>query len=183
MELYFPARSGCAFSEDPNLDPRNEHIQARVEESESVDLPLGASVCGLTMASDERDLQFDDHLAILLDDVVLVSGGSGLALEDHPVVDGLPRFDWTDVRGRPFSDRYAPYQCLGESTCSVPATERSGALTVDIDEATMTLVAHRLPNPTQFQVRLLTFGDNDGGDCAHTDLTVQLAVRYSDAEL
>lgn len=178
LTLAFPAQRDCAFSQEGNLEPRNEHIQARRIASHRIELPEDAGICGWSMTSDQADVAFDDHLAILLDDIVLVSGGSGIALDAHPLRDGLPRFDWADVRGRPFSDRYAPYHCLGEGPCAVPETERTGPLDLEIDPDTLRVVADALDDPASWRLQLLTFGDDDAGDCAHTDLTVQLTVAY-----
>lgn len=178
QQLTFPARSGCAFSIGGNLEPRNEFVQARAEEAHAVQLPRGATVCGWSLSSAEDDLTFDDHLALLVDDIVLVTGGSGLAFEEYPEAEGLPRFDWAQIRGRPFSGRYDPYTCLGDSVCGVPETERTGPLELVFDDATMSEIAGALQDPADFDLTLVTFGDDDGGDCAHSALTADLEVRY-----
>ncbi|MEN0066312.1 MAG: hypothetical protein AAGA48_29515 [Myxococcota bacterium] len=175
--LTFEAREGCSFSEDGNLERRNEHIQARADEARFVSLPPPDTLCGLSLVSKDGPVSFDDHLAILIDDIVVVSGGSGLALDEHPERDGLPRFDWEDIAGRPFSDRYADYRCLGEGRCEVPRTEEVGTLDVRIDPETMASIATSLDWVDGLDVRIVTFGDDDWADCAHTDLTLDVVVE------
>jgi len=177
-ELLFAARANCDFSNDGNLDPRNEHLQARAEESHFVELPQGATLCALALESQGDRAAFDDHVAVLVEDVLVVSGGSGGTLDDYPLVDGLPRFDWTTVRGRPFADRYTPYGCLGGGRCIVPRTEESGPFDVQIEPETMAELVGALALDAGFDVRLLVFGDDDWGDCAHSDLALDLSVRY-----
>lgn len=178
VPLTFAPRAGCAFSEDGNLEPRNEFIQARTDEARSISLTEAETVCGVTLASDGEAVSFDDHLSILVDDVVVVGGGSGIPLDEHPFVNGLPRFDWEVLRGRPFGPRFGEYECLGDGQCRVPNTEEVGPLDIDIDARVMGAIAEDLDLSAGFDVRILTFGDDDGGDCAHSALGLELEVRY-----
>lgn len=179
FEIYFPARAGCAFSADRNLAPRNEHIQARAVDVASVALPDVRSLCDLTFQSRAGPpIAFDDDVAILLETVVLVAGGSGLALDEYPSVGGFPRFGWEDVRGQAFRSRNAPYRCLGGGTCEVPSTEQLGRLNVNIDSDTMVALASTLDLSENIDVSFLTFGDNDPSDCAHGDLRMDLTISY-----
>ena len=139
FELAYPPRQDCPFGEGDNLERRNEHNQARVEEYRSIRLPPGAQVCDLSLVSREQGVFFDDHLTMTLNDVVLVGGGSGYELDDFTVVDGLPMYSWMEIAGTPFSERYAPYDCLGgnDSVCQVPRTEETGPFNVEIAPAAM----------------------------------------------
>ena len=178
VTLSFAAREGCAFSTDGNLEPRNEFLQARSDEARFVPLPTGALLCDLSLRSIDDAVSFDDHFALLVNDVVLVSGGSGGALSAHGQVSGLPRFDWETLRGRPFADRYTPYECLGGGTCVVPRTEEFGPLDVEVDPDTMEAIVEALGLTDGFDVHILTFGDDDWGDCANTEVELEAVVRY-----
>lgn len=178
VTLDFPARGGCRFGQDGNLDRRNEHLQAYADQSRFVALPEGSQICTLTLASGGERASFDDHLAIVVGDVVIVSGGSGGALDEHPVRDGLPRFDWAAIRGRPFADRYTDYECLGGGRCQVPRTEERGPLDVRIDPDTMADIARSLGVVDGLDIGIVTFGDDDQGDCAHTGLALDVTVQY-----
>ncbi|MEM6928633.1 MAG: hypothetical protein AAF602_16975 [Myxococcota bacterium] len=178
VPIDFSARDDCDFGRRGNLDPRNGFVQARAVAEQAVELPPGALLCSASLESDGAPVTFDDHLALLLDDVVLVSGGSGGAIDDYPVVDGLPRFDWTEVRGRPFAERYTPYECLGGARCVVPRTEETGPLDVEIPAPTMVDLVDALAIEGNFDIRIVVFGDDDVGDCAFSDLTLDLVMRY-----
>ena len=177
--LGFQPRRGCVFSSEGNLPPRNEFVQARADEVRFVQLPQIRTLCDLTLRAREGPpIFFDDHVAIVVEDVVLVSGGSGLALNEYETVDGLPRFDWSAVRGEPFRPRNSAYACLGGGRCDVPRTERFGDLNVEVGSETMIAIANSLSLNGGFNVRFLTFGDNDASDCAHSELTLDVDVRY-----
>ncbi|MEM6925528.1 MAG: hypothetical protein AAF602_01265 [Myxococcota bacterium] len=176
--VSFPARAGCHVDVGENLERRNEHLQARAEQSQFVELPDGSLVCELSLASGGEPVNFDDHFAVVVEDVVLVSGGSGGSLDEQPFRDGLPRFDWQTVRGRLFADRYTAYECLGGGRCVVPRTEEFGPLDVQVDPDTMASIAEALDLTQGFDVRILTFGDDDPDDCAHTGLSLDVGVRY-----
>jgi hypothetical protein len=179
FELVFAARSGCAFSSAGNLEPREGFLQARRDEARPILLPPIRTLCDLALRSREGPpIAFDDEVVVLVEDVVLVAGGSGLALDEYPTVDGLPRFDWAAVRGASFRPRDAPYRCLGGGPCAIPRTEELGELSFAIDAATMGAIAEALDLLGSFRVRFVTFGDNDPSDCAHGDLRFDLEVRY-----
>ncbi|MEL6186713.1 MAG: hypothetical protein AAFU79_18995 [Myxococcota bacterium] len=179
FEVYFPARAGCAFSTDRNLPPRNEHIQARAVDVASIELPSVSALCDLALRSRQGPpIAFDDDVAILLETVVLVAGGSGLALDEYPKLGGFPRFGWEDVRGQPFRPRNSPYVCLGGGRCVVPSTEQLGQLAVSIESETLISLAESFDLERGINVSFVTFGDNDPSDCAHGDLRMDLEVRY-----
>ncbi len=178
VSLTFEPRSGCAFSADGNLERRNEFLQARADQARFVSLPDASQVCEIAMASGGARATFDDHLVVLVEDVVLVSGGSGGSLDGYPFRDRLPRFDWEAIRGRPFADRYTDYECLGGGRCVVPRTEELGSVDVQVDPDTMADIVEALDLTRGFDVRMVTFGDDDNGDCAHTGLSLDVTVRY-----
>lgn len=177
VPVSFEQRQGCPWGEGDNLERRNEHNQARVEEIRQIVLPAGAEVCDLEITSSEgAAVWFDDHILLALDDVVLVAGGSGLRWNEIDVVDGVPRYDWPGLRGRPFAERYAPYVCLGgdQSECRVPRTEEVGPLVLSFPHQ---VIADLVEGPS-FQLTLVTFGDDDNDDCAHAEVELAVGVRF-----
>jgi hypothetical protein len=180
VDLDFAAREDCPWGLDGNLEPLNERNRARVEELRDIVLPDGAQLCDLSIASSTADLLFDDHVTITLDDVVLVGGGYGYDVADLPVVGNLPRFAWTSLIDLPFRDRDAPYWCLGqpESVCVLPETELGGPLEVDLSDAATDDLMVAMAGRSTLPFRLVTFGDDDADDCAHTELTLQVEVAY-----
>lgn len=180
FELAYPSRQDCPWNEGGNLEPRNEFNQARVEEYRSIRLPEGAVVCELSLASQEQGVFFDDHLTMTLNDVVLVGGGSGYVFEDLELVDGLPVYEWSALAGSPFAERYAPYDCLGgtESVCQVPRTEETAAFNVEIAPPAMARLTSVLEGADSLRFGVITFGDDDGGDCAHSAVTLDVDLSY-----
>lgn len=180
FDLAYPARQDCPFDVDDNLSRRNEHNQARVEEYRSIRLPEGAQVCSLSLVSRENSVFFDDHLTMTLNDIVLVGGGSGYLFDDLVFVDGLPRYEWPEIAGTPFAERYAPYDCLGgeDSVCQVPRTEETAPFHVEIAPAAMQMLTGEISDADAMRFGVITFGDDDGGDCAHSAVTLEVTLAY-----
>lgn len=181
VDLAYPERQDCPFGIDDNLDRLNEFNRARVEEVQDLVLPDGAQLCDLAVHSQTEDLLFDDHVTLTLDEVVLVGGGYGYDIAALPLVDGLYRYTWAELVDVPFADQSAPYYCLGapDSTCVMPQTEIVGPVDIELsDAATDTLIA-AMVGRTTLPFRLITFGDDNDGDCAHTELTLTVDVSYT----
>lgn len=175
----YPERSDCPWGTGDNQWQINEVNTARVEETQWIGLPADTSLCGLRIRSTTEDLEFDDHVTLVIGDIVLVGGGSGYPIERLPVVDGLYRYDWGALVGTPFADRNAPYWCFGgdATACEVPATETLGPVRIDLAGAPMDALAAALSGATDIPLVLVTFGDDDADDCAHTALTLEVAVQ------
>lgn len=180
VRISFPSRVDCPWGVGDNLWQQNEFNQARVEETAVVGVPAGAELCSVRLRSTTEDLMFDDHVTIALGGVVLVGGGSGYAIDALPRVDGLYRYDWSALAGTPFADRSAPYWCLGgsESTCVVPSTEVLGSLELDIGGAALGELAAALTGVESVPLTLVTFGDDDEDDCAHTALELDVDTSW-----
>ncbi len=178
--VTFPARRDCAWSQGTNLGRKNEHNQAIATDEEVVQLPPGATLCTLALRSTTDDLEFDDHMTLALDDIVLVGGGSGYAKSQLPVVGGLSRFDWSLLRGQPFVGRYDPYFCLGGSVspCEVPPTEQHGALAMEPLGPDLDLLVDAVRDRQDLPFRLHVLGDDNDGDCRHTDTVLEVTVGY-----
>lgn len=170
-----PETVGCAWGVGENLGPVNELNQARTVEHWEVPLPAGSTLCSVNLTSEEDALFFDDHITLTLDDAVLVGGGSGYAMDLLPVVDGIPRWDWSRVRGTPFAARDTPYTCLGGAEpCVVPATEQPGPLELSFDDA---VLQDLLDPEVAHELWLYTFGDDNDTDCAHSAFTLRVDVE------
>ena len=179
VELPFPSREGCPWNVGDNLGPRNEHNQARVEETHRVSLPAGVQLCDLAIGSDTDALSFDDHITLTLNDIVLVGGGSAYDIDALPHVDDLPRYAWDALQGQPFADRYAPYTCLGDpEVCVVPQTEQVGPLEVSFSDTLVEDIARDRVTDDDLTFSWVTFGDDDAGDCGHSDFTLHVQLAW-----
>lgn len=178
--LRFNDRQDCPWGEDDNLERRNGYNQARVRESRYIDLPPYEQLCELSIESNTDDLEFDDYFTFTLNEVILVGGGGGYDIEIFEQADGMYFYDWEILKGTAFhGQRYAPYYCIGgPESCVVPPTEQSGPFEVLLPPETMQPFTDVLDGEMQLDFALHTFGDNDNGDCAHTDMELVFTVRY-----
>ena len=117
----------------------------------------------------------EEEFALVLDDAVLVGGGSGYAMELLDVRDGIPRWDWQRVAGVPFPPRDTPYTCLGGAEpCEVPQTEQPGPLELTFDDA---ILRDLLDPDVAHELTLMTFGDDNDTDCAHSAFTLEVTLE------
>ena len=180
VTLSFPARQDCPWGEGDNDAARDGFTTARVTESFSVDMPAFADLCAISISSTTEDLLFDDHVTLTLGDWILMGGASGYDISLFEEVDGLYRYDWSRLRGAAFNpDRKAPTYCLGgaDSVCEVPHTEQQGPLSLDFSSTVMAPLMAAFADAHALPFALHTFGDNDAGDCAHTDMVLTVTVQ------
>ncbi|MEL6342381.1 MAG: hypothetical protein AAFV53_04565 [Myxococcota bacterium] len=175
--IRFPARENCLWSVEGNLGPRDGHNQARFTETELLDLPAYSDLCSLSIVSQTSDLVFDDHFTLTLGDWVLVGGG-GYPIESLEAQSGMFLFDWEAVKGQPIIWD-GQYHCLGgpESVCVIPGHDQRAPLELAFTEEAMQPLAETLDGESGLAISLHTFGDNDDGDCAHSDIQLLIEVE------
>lgn len=179
--LEFPERHGCSWAEGDNLDRRNEFLRAYEQETRSIDMPTGARICDLGLASLTGDLWFDDHMTLLLQGGVIVGGGSGYPMDLLPPdPDGFVPWDWFAVRDTPFQDRTTPYWCLGgeASTCVVPPHDERGVLDIALPTEALDPFTVRVEQDASMDISLLTFGDDNDSDCSHSDVVLEATITW-----
>lgn len=175
--IRFPAREDCPWSVNGNLERRGGYNQARFTETELLDLPPYSDLCSLSIVSQTSDLVFDDHFTLTLENWVLVGGG-GYAIDRLEDQGGMYQFDWDAVKGQPFIWD-GEYHCLGgeDSVCVVPGHDQRAPLELAFSEETMQPLAETLDGESGLSVSLHTFGDNDDGDCAHSDIALLIEIE------
>ncbi|MCB9682462.1 MAG: hypothetical protein H6733_13440 [Alphaproteobacteria bacterium] len=180
FEVFFPARQDCQWNTGGNLAPNNEHNTAQAIDTAVVQLPTTGTLCDLDIASSTSNLEFDDHFTLTLDEWVLVGGGSGYPMTALQEFNGLYRYDWSRIAGTPFADRDAAYWCLGQpdSTCTVPPTEQAGRLDIDLEGPMMARLTDEMRNRQDLPFALRVFGDDNVGDCRHTDVRLQVTIAW-----
>ncbi|NRA65692.1 MAG: hypothetical protein HRU19_14480 [Pseudobacteriovorax sp.] len=177
--LNFPARNGCGFGEGDNLEARDAYLQARTVESVTVDLPDNAVVCDVNINSQSSELQYDDFLFFTLNDTILV-GSNDVLLQDFPYENQLYSWNWDEVKGLPIAQFDTAAYCLPDSNCIIPGHDSKGAFSLSFQSANENFaqIAVELFEKKQATFKLISTGDNDEGDCEHTDFNLDLNVEY-----
>jgi hypothetical protein len=176
--LKFPPSAECAFNQDGNLDRKNEFIQAQAVQTVKIPVPANIVLCSIEIKSSVDSLRYDDFLVFTMDKYVLV--GSNGNMMNHLQKDGnLFIWDFEKVKGQPadLDDTLPPY-CIG-AACDVPGHDQTGPFNVDFQSAEISELANRQIGKNEFSFSLITTGDDNDGDCEHTEFDLSLTLRYS----
>lgn len=170
-------QSACAWGLSNNLDPREGFVQARREQIVEAGIPQDAKVCSMKFNFPQQRLEYDDQIILTYRGVVLAT-----SLREYWSVfqkaDGLPVYDWLQIKGLKSNITGHSPICLGGQTCIMPATQTMGAIQLSIPNQAFHQIATTMTGmPHIFS--LITTGDNDfGRDCRHTGVSFEVEVSY-----
>jgi len=191
LRVEFPASPpGCPWGEGDNLEMRQAHVTARVEQYVELDLPPSAVVCDMSLnftpdPNVTPTMEYDDNMFFLYNKVVLAASYA-------PMVDrftrrrGLPIYDWGQLAGMEFGfDPTTPTFCLGEAegraSCEIPPPETLAAMRLEFDDDLVDELSFRALELGTEEFGFVVIGDNDPrDDCFHEafsfDVTVGVAT-------
>lgn len=172
-EIYFQPTSECPFGVGDNLSKRNEYIRARTEQTHKVSLGEKAVICNLQLDFPPAPIEYDDQLYIVFDRFILA--GSKLVNSMYKMEDGLKIYDWKQMQNNKHPG-FAP-ECMG-GRCNMPEAEDGGTFEIEIPQQAVNQMALKTKGQTAFDFRLITVGDDNGGDCRHTGLKMKVTVSY-----
>jgi hypothetical protein len=174
--------SRCDWNNDGNGGKVNDYFMARFEQTQTVSVPAGAKVCDIKFSSPTQEWLYDDHVFVMMDDVLLASS--------HPVHDkltqenGLSIFEWSKIYNQKWTQIPAYIWCEGMtqglSSCSWPASQDPGEIKLDFAPRLFQKIVARDLTRNTHEFKFVTTGDNDGGsDCNHSDLTFDVEIKYA----
>ena len=179
------ADSGCAWGEGGNLQPGDGRWSARQEQVRGLDLPQDAIICGLEFdfegleGGEAQDMEYDDNFFFLFNGVVLATS-YGPAIERFEVDGDLPLWAWDAMVGTDLEFNNIPTWCLGEETgdssCSIPAPETEGTLSLDFGGDLVDQLAFNALENEAYDFTMVGTGDNDDTDCSYSAFDFELQV-------
>ena len=184
----------CDFGKNDNLAAKNDYIQARAEQTTTIDLPAGAIVCSLKFAAPKQAFAYDDQFALILNGLVVARSQAFPALSAK--VGAYTKYDWLKLRGQSFASSKLEPSCAGVTAaaglCVVPTSGTTpGNLEISIPDVTaldvlgtggVTTVSTYATNKDKAikpTATLAVFGDNDSTDCRNSSLNVTLEFTYA----
>ena len=176
-KLFFPARRDCQWKENGNLGRDNGRMQARESQKLSLALPGKIVLCELSMKSAETNFEYDDSILLTLGQTILLHSTDALTAI-LPSSGGLYQWDWDSLKGKQYNFEGKPYCLGGESQCKIPTTETVGAVSLDFDTKALAPLAVKLLGTQSLDFTMIATGDNDDGDCRHTDITFDVSISY-----
>lgn len=179
-----PAGTTCAFGSGDNLSRRDLFFRAYLRQSQTVELPEGAVLCGFSLKHDDQAMRYDDEMFFTVNDKLLLSTKN---YSEFFATDGFfHEFSWDNLRDKPYdpADTARGVYCAGGSngdglnSCKVPETETAGSIELDFSEDLNRRLASALQAQNVLRFDWITTGDNDNTDCRHSSINLQLSVQY-----
>lgn len=177
IDVYFAPTQDCKWSQGGNLGKKDTFIQARLEEVKNLSIPSGATLCDMEFEFQEQTFEYDDHIILTLNDKILMTTGADiLSLLD---ADGAGyTYNWEKLKGKHHNVGSSRIYCNGaNSTCSLPETDVPGKIRLDFPKSIIQKIITIAPKSTN-QIKLITTGDNDAGDCRHEAVSFKVKAVY-----
>ncbi|MEK7800957.1 MAG: hypothetical protein AAB276_00750, partial [Pseudomonadota bacterium] len=177
-----PENLSCNFGQLDNLPARDGYLQGRIEQDVNFDLPPGSTVCGVDFQFPTQQMRYDDHMALVYDNIVLASTYN-FSDKLMPALD-MGIYDWSKIVGSQWihSPVYEGIFCAGmgdgKSTCVWPETDVLGTIALRYDPIVFQRISSLNPTRTNHQFKMVAIGDNDQNDCEHSPLTFNVRVSY-----
>ena len=181
--VVFPATKECQFGENGNLPERDQYFQAQVEQVQNLTVPADHVICDIAINSKTTDLHYDDFFVLAIQDNILVSTNEAFtpgSRRDRR--NKIYKWNFADVIGTPWGDE-GKY-CFGEnSACRIPSHDRQGSVSIQIPKDDFVSLAVELFDLKQIEMKMVTLGDNDEGDCEHSRLELDLEMTIAPSGL
>lgn len=176
-----PQGTTCKFGVGDNLSALNGQIRAYLKQSQTVTLPEGAALCGLSLEHQSAPMRYDDEMFFSVNERLL------LATKDYTeyfgTKDGFHQFSWEQLRDKYYANFdmrsvYCAGGAEGLATCSVPETDTQGQIDLSFSDKMDAVLAKSLQKDQSLTFDWITIGDNDDSDCRHTEIKLNLKLRY-----
>ena len=183
---FNPPGKTCEWNQNGNLGKFDRYFQARIEQSQNLNLPAGALVCGASFDFVQQDFRYDDQFLFLFNDNLIASGYNFESLLETGN-QGLLKYDWNRIRvtewfhgvdgGLSLEEIYCPQIPGGTAQCDFPGHDQQGTIHLNYsDSFIQSLMAQGVPQNHSF--KLVTLGDDDKHDCEHTGVSFTVTVKY-----
>lgn len=168
----------CEYGKNGNLEKKNVYIQAMARQTEDLGIQSGSEICDVDLAIDQ-DFWFDDHFVLSWNSNVIATNTDFVMTENN----GLPTFDFDAIKGMKWATQKS--YCVGGSMgteCNVPKHNKKQNFSMDLSEAARGQLVQALQTADSQQIELSILGDNDGSDCKHSGLQMEVEVKYLEPE-
>lgn len=143
-------------------------------------------ICNIKLASTGASkFYYDDNVFITLNNYILASTSNFTRHLES--ANGFFRYDWNRLINKPaqnsgadtvLSQQYCAGAAQGQSACEFPQTETAGLAKLHFNESVIQNILG-ITNSSQFELSVITTGDDDSTDCQHVPIDLNLDVEYS----
>ena len=170
--IEYPPREGCNWGIGENNKKNNGYLSAMEIQTSTIQLPKDSIICNISLASREEFIQYDDHIALVMDDFQLMVSFDNSKYYDTN--DRLLKWDWLKVRNTRTDDD--TIYCAGQ--CTLPKTQQKGIVSIKMNSKNIAELATAIQAKKSVEMQMISIGDNDDKDCSHSGLTLDVEVEY-----
>lgn len=166
----------CEWEKDGNLQPRNDYLQARIEQEENLQLPPGAIICDVKFQFEKQQFLYDDHFLLSFNGAVIASSFNFETVLTRK--SNLLRYNWAAIAGMYWDKKMEGTHCSMGSQCSWPITDTPGYIIMNFDPLMFQQLMAEDLTRNDHSLKFVSIGDNDVNDCEHSDVSFTLEVDY-----
>ncbi len=176
---FLGPKTTCSFGVAPNLERKNNFVQAREVFSRILKLPDNSEICSISLESPpDAKIRYDDFILFTIDDFVLFSSNKELVAKLNQV-NAFYLWDFSKVVEMPIVDFKSPAYCVGAAErCKFPLTETDGPVTFKLNYAEIAGIAKAIQGKASVPFNLIATGDDNDVDCFYTDLDLSITLNY-----
>lgn len=175
IDIQIPGTVDCNWYNDGNQAPTQSIYSGRTEQAVSVVLADDELFCDadFSFTTSQNGLSgyfaYDDHFLFVMNEHILAS--SGTDVEQFSTYNGISYlYDWNDYKGNYIDMDVSPW-APGNSSLDFPNSGfQGGNASMTIDDQVVDDVFALSIQSRQVDFKVITFGDNDNGDCYHSGL-------------
>lgn len=178
--IKFAARENCSWNQNGNLDRKQGFIQAFEKADQLVSMPANSVVCELDLNSaPTAQLHYDDFLFFSVENHVIF-GTNNEAAQKLAKKDEIFQWDFEKVKGQAINNFEAAAYCLAAGQrCQLPPHDQRGPVSIDLTAEETAPIAFQIADGrTELKFTLAATGDNDDRDCYHTELDLNVNIKY-----
>lgn len=203
IPVICPWKEGSADDNTPdasgNFTRKNEFLRTRIEKYDQISLPDSNGVlCEIDISGDNQAFSHDDVFYITFDNYVLATSlkrslkNEPTILTNNGISLALHQYDWLSFANTQFGgnggdggplgialvpDNYCLGEDVGVGNCEIPVTDTAAPLRMSFGPEAVAVAAVDVRGA--HQVGLIVTGDDNDRDCFHTDLKVDVTLRYA----
>ncbi|MGZ6398916.1 MAG: hypothetical protein ACXWRZ_14650 [Bdellovibrio sp.] len=175
----------CDWGINGNADILDGQVRARREQSQSVSIPEGATICNIKMDNvDQQNFYYDDNIILTINEYIIASTTD--FSKYFQATDGYYKYDWSALLFKPAQNgamdstvdkQYCAGKSTGDSECLFPQTQTVGNIQLHIGEKVIQNILG-ITSPNKLKIDMITTGDNDSTDCQHVPVQFNINVDY-----
>lgn len=166
----------CDWKNAGNLEPRDHYFQGRIEQDESLSLPVGSVICDIKFNFEKQQFLYDDHFLLTFNGAVIASSYNFEKVFSRKY--DLLRYNWSNMAGMYWDFDAEGTFCVLGGSCAWPDTDEAGTISMNYDSIVFQRIMAEDLTRNEHTLKFVSIGDNDDKDCEHSDVSFSLDVEY-----